>query len=115
MQLQKTCILFLAGSQVLLMTMMIMRQACMYSLHQSSVYLKILCFDQVMYFFFLCRYDVRLMTEGRMKGQAFVTLPSTKLAQQALEETNGYILKDKPLVVQFARSAPASVGTQSTS
>lgn len=69
----------------------------------------------LMYCFFLGRYDIRLMTEGRMKGQAFVTLPSTKLAQQALEETNGYILKDKPLVVQFARSAPASVGTQGTS
>lgn len=43
-----------------------------------------------------------------MKGQAFITLPSVKLAQEALTETNGYILKDRPLVVQFARSAPAS-------
>lgn len=53
-------------------------------------------------------FDVRLMTEGRMKGQAFITLPSLKLAQEALTATNGYILKDRPLVVQFARSAPAS-------
>lgn len=45
------------------------------------------------------------MQEGRMKGQAFVTLQSVELAQKALKETNGYILKDKPLVVQFARSA----------
>ncbi|XP_046993294.1 RNA-binding region-containing protein 3-like [Schistocerca americana] len=52
-------------------------------------------------------FDIRLMKEGRMKGQAFVTLPSMKQAQLALKETNGYILKDKPLVVQFARSAIA--------
>jgi U11/U12 small nuclear ribonucleoprotein SNRNP65 len=45
------------------------------------------------------------MTEGRMKGQAFITLQSTKQAEAALKETNGYILKNKPLVVQFARSA----------
>lgn len=45
------------------------------------------------------------MQEGRMKGQAFVTLQNVQLAQKALRETNGYILKDKPLVVQFARSS----------
>lgn len=50
-------------------------------------------------------FDIRLMQEGRMKGQAFVTLQSTEQAQKALKETNGYILKDKPMVVQFARSA----------
>ncbi|KAJ1532369.1 hypothetical protein ONE63_000970 [Megalurothrips usitatus] len=50
-------------------------------------------------------FDVRLMTEGRMKGQAFITFSNVKQAEQALSETNGYILKDKPLVVQFARSA----------
>ncbi|XP_069677931.1 RNA-binding region-containing protein 3-like isoform X2 [Periplaneta americana] len=50
-------------------------------------------------------FDIRLMTEGRMKGQAFITLQNTKQAEVALKETNGYILKDKPLVVQFARSA----------
>ena len=57
--------------------------------------------------FNICRFDVRLMQEGRMKGQAFVTLPSVENAQQALKETNGYILKDKPMIVQFARSATA--------
>ncbi|KAJ8947179.1 hypothetical protein NQ314_008680 [Rhamnusium bicolor] len=51
------------------------------------------------------QFDIRLMQEGRMKGQAFVTLDSVELAQKALKETNGYILKDKPLVVVFARSA----------
>ncbi|XP_071636866.1 RNA-binding region-containing protein 3 [Temnothorax longispinosus] len=49
-------------------------------------------------------YDVRLMQEGRMKGQAFVTLQNDVQAKMALEETNGYILKDKPIVVQFAKS-----------
>lgn len=49
------------------------------------------------------QYDVRLMQGGRMKGQAFVTLQNTTAAQLALEETNGYILKDKPMVVQFAK------------
>lgn len=40
-----------------------------------------------------------------MKGQAFITLQSVTQAQAALRETNGFILKDKPMVVQFARSA----------
>lgn len=51
------------------------------------------------------QFDIRLMQEGRMKGQAFVTLDSVELAQKAVKETNGYILKEKPLVVVFARSA----------
>lgn len=50
-------------------------------------------------------FDIRLMKEGRMKGQAFVTLPNEEIANKALIETNGYVLTDKPLVVQFARSA----------
>ncbi|XP_046556903.1 RNA-binding region-containing protein 3-like [Haliotis rubra] len=50
-------------------------------------------------------FDVRLMKEGKMKGQAFVTFPSEDKAIPALEQTNGYILNGKPIVVQFARSA----------
>ncbi|XP_061821860.1 RNA-binding region-containing protein 3 [Nerophis lumbriciformis] len=50
-------------------------------------------------------FDVLLMKEGRMKGQAFVGLPSETSAEKALRETNGFVLYDKPLVVQFARSA----------
>ncbi|XP_040023188.1 RNA-binding region-containing protein 3 [Gasterosteus aculeatus] len=50
-------------------------------------------------------FDIMLMKEGRMKGQAFVGLPSEQSAEKALRETNGYVLFDKPLVVQFARSA----------
>ncbi|XP_064073465.1 RNA-binding region-containing protein 3-like [Vanessa tameamea] len=50
-------------------------------------------------------FDVRVMQEGRMKGQAFVTFPSVKIAEEALNETNGYLLREKPMVVQFARAA----------
>ncbi|BFZ15695.1 hypothetical protein BsWGS_18734 [Bradybaena similaris] len=50
-------------------------------------------------------FDIKLMREGRMKGQAFVTLPNEKSALKAVRDTNGLLLKDKPMVVQFARSA----------
>lgn len=50
-------------------------------------------------------FDIRLMKEGRMKGQAFITLPNEDLASRALSETNGYLLKDKPIIISFARSA----------
>nr|XP_008107340.1 PREDICTED: RNA-binding protein 40 isoform X2 [Anolis carolinensis] len=50
-------------------------------------------------------FDIRLMKEGRMKGQAFIGLPDEKAATKALKEVNGYLLFDKPMVVQFARSA----------
>ncbi|XP_050023028.2 RNA-binding region-containing protein 3-like [Dermacentor andersoni] len=52
-------------------------------------------------------FDIRLMKEGRMKGQAFLTLASETQADRARRDTNGYLLKGKPLVVQFARSAKA--------
>ncbi|KAM4022188.1 RNA-binding region-containing protein 3 isoform 1-T2 [Anomaloglossus baeobatrachus] len=50
-------------------------------------------------------FDIRLMTEGRMKGQAFIGLPSEEVAEKALKHTHGYVLFDKPMVIQFARSA----------
>ncbi|XP_061406271.1 RNA-binding region-containing protein 3 isoform X1 [Lethenteron reissneri] len=50
-------------------------------------------------------FDVRLMREGRMKGQAFVGLPSEREAQKALRDAHGYVLHGRPLVIQFARSA----------
>lgn len=50
------------------------------------------------------RYHIRVLQEGRMKGQAFVTLPSVELAQAARKHTNGYILADKPMVVCFAKA-----------
>lgn len=49
-------------------------------------------------------FNIRLMQEGRMKGQAFVTLDSVEQAQKAVKETNGFILKDKPLVVVFGKA-----------
>ena len=48
--------------------------------------------------------DIRLMQEGRMKGQAFITFPCEKVAEKALKQTHGYILQGKPMVVQFGRS-----------
>ena len=34
-----------------------------------------------------------------MKGQAFIGLPSEEAAMRALEETNGYTLHGRPMVV----------------
>ncbi|RMX56550.1 hypothetical protein pdam_00007187 [Pocillopora damicornis] len=48
---------------------------------------------------FCCRFDIRLMKEGRMKGQAFVTLPSEEKAKKALRDAHGYILQGKPMVI----------------
>lgn len=45
------------------------------------------------------RFDIRLMKEGRMKGQAFIGLPNEKAATKALKEANGYVLYEKPMVV----------------
>ncbi|XP_045464688.1 RNA-binding region-containing protein 3-like [Harmonia axyridis] len=53
-------------------------------------------------------FEIKLMQEGRMKGQAFVTLENVQIAQKAIEETNGFILKDKPLVVVYGRNSQKS-------
>jgi len=42
-----------------------------------------------------------------MKGQAFVTFPSVELATRAMGEVHGYMLHEKPLVLEFARSEKA--------
>jgi len=47
--------------------------------------------------------DIKLMKEGRMKGQAFVTFQDEELAEQALEEVNGYKLYDKPMIIQYGK------------
>ncbi|KAM9348556.1 RNA-binding protein 41 [Symphorus nematophorus] len=44
----------------------------------------------------------RLLT-GRMKGQAFITLPDAEAAQTALRLVHGYRLLGKPLVLEFGR------------
>jgi U11/U12 small nuclear ribonucleoprotein SNRNP65 len=49
--------------------------------------------------------DIRLMREGKMKGQAFVTFANEQMALYALNDTNGFVLYEKPLIVQFARTA----------
>lgn len=56
-------------------------------------------------------FDIQLMKVGRMKGQAFVTLPNDTVAAKALKDTNGFVLNSKPMVVQFARSAKAKETT----
>ncbi|XAR64910.1 hypothetical protein NMG60_11008802 [Bertholletia excelsa] len=48
---------------------------------------------------------VKLMQEGRMRGQAFVTFPSIELAHHALNLVNGYVFKGKPMIIQFGRNA----------
>ncbi|KAF7140770.1 hypothetical protein RHSIM_Rhsim06G0113900 [Rhododendron simsii] len=49
--------------------------------------------------------SIKLMQEGRMRGQAFVTFPSTELAHNALNLANGYVFKGKPMIIQFGRNA----------
>ena len=48
--------------------------------------------------------EIKLMTRGQMKGQAFVTFPSVEAAKDALEDCHGYVLEDKPIAVMFAKS-----------
>uniref|UniRef100_A0A803Q3Z0 RRM domain-containing protein n=1 Tax=Cannabis sativa TaxID=3483 RepID=A0A803Q3Z0_CANSA len=52
--------------------------------------------------------SVKLMQEGRMRGQAFLTFPSVELAHNALNLVNGYEFKGKPMVIQFGRNPAAA-------
>ncbi|KAJ6799592.1 U11/U12 small nuclear ribonucleoprotein 65 kDa protein [Iris pallida] len=54
--------------------------------------------------------SIKLMQEGRMRGQAFVTFPSIDLAHHALNLVNGYMFKGKPMIIQFGRN-PSSAKT----
>ncbi|KAG9301779.1 hypothetical protein G9A89_003326 [Geosiphon pyriformis] len=47
--------------------------------------------------------EIQLMKEGRMRGQAFVKFPDVNIAKQALDEVHGYILHEKPMIIQFSR------------
>lgn len=49
-----------------------------------------------------------------MKGQAFITLPNLDRAREALNDTNGFMLQGKPLVVNFARSASTKMDTNNS-
>lgn len=51
--------------------------------------------------------SVKLMQEGRMRGQAFLTFPSVDLAHHALNLVNGYVFKGKPMIIQFGRNPTA--------
>jgi U11/U12 small nuclear ribonucleoprotein SNRNP65 len=54
--------------------------------------------DTFVYFIYY-RFDIRLMKEGRMKGQGF---PTEEAAEKALNDTNGYVLNGKSMsVVSF--------------
>lgn len=53
----------------------------------------------------------RLLT-GRLKGQAFITLPDAKIAQAALDLLNGYKLLEKPLVIEFGRARSKETDSQ---
>ncbi|KAI9101076.1 hypothetical protein DFS34DRAFT_455744 [Phlyctochytrium arcticum] len=48
--------------------------------------------------------SIRLMSEGRMRGQAFVTYENEADAKRALNSAIGVILHDKAMVVQYGRS-----------
>ncbi|CAM0908852.1 unnamed protein product [Alopecurus aequalis] len=51
---------------------------------------------------------IKLMQEGRMRGQAFVTFPSVEVAQRALSLAHGYVFKGKPMIIQFGRNPAAN-------
>ena len=48
--------------------------------------------------FLAFRFQIRLMKEGRMKGQAFVTFPTDRAAERALDQTHGFVLHDRPMI-----------------
>lgn len=48
-------------------------------------------------------FNIRLMKEGRMKGQAFINFPNEDIAEKAINETLGYVLDGKPIIAQFSR------------
>ncbi|KAL2912185.1 hypothetical protein HK105_208318 [Polyrhizophydium stewartii] len=52
---------------------------------------------------------VRLMKEGRMKGQAFVKFPSVELATEALERLHGGIVRGRPMVIAIGREHATAI------
>ncbi|CAL4930781.1 unnamed protein product [Urochloa decumbens] len=52
--------------------------------------------------------SIKLMQEGRMRGQAFVTFPTVESAQRALNLAHGYVFKGKPMIIQFGRNPAAN-------
>lgn len=56
--------------------------------------------------------DVRLMS-GRMKGQAFIHMRDVATATCALEQTNGTIMKGKPIIIMYGKSEQQSTNGSS--
>lgn len=57
-----------------------------------------------------CRFDeeacpvkYRLLS-GKLRGQAFITLPNVQAAKKALELCNGYVLRGKPMVIEYGKN-----------
>lgn len=48
--------------------------------------------------------DVKVMKKGRMRGQGFVELADKETARRVKEELNGYMIFEKPLVVEYSKS-----------
>ncbi|XP_063684595.1 RNA-binding region-containing protein 3-like [Bolinopsis microptera] len=48
--------------------------------------------------------QIKLMTRGQMKGQAFITLPNVEASEVALSDLHGYVLHGKPMAIMFAKS-----------
>lgn len=40
---------------------------------------------------------------GRMKGQAFVTFSNASIAEKALHFANGYLMREKPIIIEFGK------------
>ena len=57
------------------------------------------CHMDTFFYFIYYRFDIRLMKEGRMKGQGFIIFPTEEAAEKALHDTNGYVLNGKPMAV----------------
>ncbi|CEP16364.1 hypothetical protein [Parasitella parasitica] len=58
--------------------------------------------------------SVNLMTKGRLRGQAFVTFADKSKASLALQCTNGYVMHDRPMCVQFGKETVDSSATKAT-
>lgn len=52
--------------------------------------------------------EIKHFTTGKMNGQAFVKFPDVAISERALRETHGFLLKNKPMYVQYARGNKSS-------
>ncbi len=48
--------------------------------------------------------DIKVFTEGRMHGQAFVSFPDVAAALRAIRAVHGYVLHGKPMLLSFAKA-----------